>query len=238
VGDRIYLPVRWFDCIFGCSKEQKADLRGEPACGSLRCARQSVHAADSCHKMRPSQRCLTCKVSAAGYLKRLRPEYKYVTVYTMVRPASSPHTAIVLQQALHSTSNFSMSGIVCRSNHRSRPPSLSRLTEFRPCTPQDKGMVFSALDFPPGLDLLVFSQGATMRGLRTVPLPILKKVGSPNRGQLRPDRRTRFDLMSSTTLGMYTPVPTGQCMAAVWSLLLQKTVGDSAIMLALGTVDV
>jgi hypothetical protein len=47
-------------------------------------------------------------------------------------------------------------------------------------------MVFSNLEFPPGLDLLVFSQGATMRGLRTVPLPILKKVGTPtDAGALR-----------------------------------------------------
>lgn len=44
-------------------------------------------------------------------------------------------------------------------------------------------MVFSALDFPPELDLLIFSQGATMRGLRTVPLPILKKVGHSSIGE-------------------------------------------------------
>ena len=56
------------------------------------------------------------------------------------------------------------------------------LTGCRWCTAQDKGMVFSALDFPPGLDLLIFSQGATMRGLRTVPLPILKKVSRSSVG--------------------------------------------------------
>ena len=61
--------------------------------------------------------------------------------------------------------------------------SLLRLTDLPAVhlASQDKGMVFSALDFPPGLDLLVFSQGATMRGLRTVPLPILKKVGAASK---------------------------------------------------------
>ena len=115
-------------------------------------------------------------VDAAGYLKRLRPEYKYVTVYTMVRPAHC-HRAAAAGAAMAHVSGFSMPHNCCCSTHRSAPPTLLRLKSCRWYTSQDKGMVFSALDFPPGLDLLVFSQGATMRGLRTVPLPILKKVG-------------------------------------------------------------
>jgi hypothetical protein len=59
-----------------------------------------------------------------GYLRQLRPEYKYFTVYLM-----------------------------------------------------DKGLEhMSGVVIPPLLDLLVFSCDATMRGLRTVPLPMLKQV--------------------------------------------------------------
>lgn len=179
VGDRIYLPIRWFDCIFGCSKEQKADLRG----ASVRAGVGRVYdRAFRVNKRGGTKRAplitedADCMV-AAGYLKRLRPEYKYVTVYTMVRPAQPAHCHHAAAGAAWPFHLQHFWQLFCRNNHRSGPPSLLRLTESRPCTPQDKGMVFSALDFPLGLDLLVFSQGATMRGLRTVPLPILKKVG-------------------------------------------------------------
>ena len=34
VGARLYLPIMWFDCHFGCSKEQQEDLKG----GCMFCA--------------------------------------------------------------------------------------------------------------------------------------------------------------------------------------------------------
>lgn len=47
----------------------------------------------------------------------------------------------------------------------------------------DKGLVFSNMAFPQWLDLLVFTTGATIKGVRTVPLPNLKKVSSSALGR-------------------------------------------------------
>lgn len=35
VGDRVYLPVMFFDCLAGCSQQQKADLKGDEAVDAL-----------------------------------------------------------------------------------------------------------------------------------------------------------------------------------------------------------
>jgi hypothetical protein len=40
-------------------------------------------------------------------------------------------------------------------------------------------MVIAGMQIPPGLDLLLFSACATTRGVRSVPLPLLKKARPP-----------------------------------------------------------
>ena len=37
-------------------------------------------------------------------------------------------------------------------------------------------MVIAGMEMPPGLDLLLFSACATTRGVRSVPIPLLKKA--------------------------------------------------------------
>jgi hypothetical protein len=39
-------------------------------------------------------------------------------------------------------------------------------------------MVIAGMQMPPGLDLLLFSACATTRGVRSVPIPLLKEVRS------------------------------------------------------------
>lgn len=39
-------------------------------------------------------------------------------------------------------------------------------------------MVIAGMEMPPGLDLLLFSACATTRGVRSVPIPLLKKARS------------------------------------------------------------
>jgi hypothetical protein len=135
VGTRLYLPVMWFDCHFGCSKEQQEDLKG--ACMFCAAAPVCIVELPMCilrHRQTQAllQRQALCDCSGLtrvlravpGYLTQLRPEYTYFTVYIM-----------------------------------------------------DKGLEhMSDVVIPPSLDLLVFSCDATMRGLRTVPLPMLKQA--------------------------------------------------------------